>query len=88
MSKNHSFRLSPEKFFFLRSGATVKSLRELAFLMEVITDDDFRHHANEQRNDFANWAKDVFGEHRMAKSLENARDRKEAPIAILKHLIR
>ena len=52
-----------------------------------MTDDIFKHHVNEMKNDFANWIKDVFKEEKLAKELFKTTDKDKTQIIILKHVI-
>ncbi|MDD5087074.1 MAG: hypothetical protein PHV16_04965, partial [Candidatus Nanoarchaeia archaeon] len=49
-----------ENCFILCNGQQVKNVKELADALEVLDDDVFNHHVTFDRNDFANWIKDVF----------------------------
>jgi len=62
--------------FYLRNGRAIKSLHELAQVIES-SDDDYKYHVNGQRNDFATWVHDVFKDPRIAKKLTQARNRME-----------
>ncbi len=62
----------PTKYFWLRSGRGLRSLRELANVLPSIGEEEWRYHVNEEKNDFANWIRDVFGQHRLAEALRRA----------------
>lgn len=53
--------------FYLVDGRVLQNLRQLSDALTNIHEDVFKHHVNSERNDFSNWAKDVFQE----KSLSN-----------------
>ncbi len=77
-----------EKYFFLIDGSALKSIEELADALDKMSEDMFYYHANDLKNDFARWVRDVFSEAELAKELEEARSIERAQIALLKHLIR
>lgn len=61
--------LRPEEYFYLRSGSSLKSIEELSDAIDSISKDDFLFHVNSEKNDFANWTKDVFDEKELAEKL-------------------
>jgi hypothetical protein len=79
--------ISPEKYFVLCNGTTIKDIHELAHVIESISDDEFRFHVNAEKNDFSNWIRDVFAQEALAEKLKGTECRKEFQIALLKHVI-
>jgi len=79
-------KIAPEHYFSLCTGALVKDIKELAFILEYLSDEELNHHINSGRNDFSNWIRDVFGEKKLAEDLSKTKDRKEMQIILLKHL--
>jgi len=71
----------PHHEFHFCNGLYVKNLHELLLAFETITDDVYGYHANEQKNDFSSWIKDVFEDEELASNLR-IKDKEEA-IAIL-----
>jgi len=78
--------IPPEKYFVLRSGATIKDLKELALMLDRIDDSDFTFHVNDSKNDFACWIDDVFGRKDIADAIRPIKDKKESQIVLLKQL--
>ncbi|MBM3200133.1 hypothetical protein FJZ53_04280 [Candidatus Woesearchaeota archaeon] len=62
-----------DRCFWMCDGQVLKSLRELASSLKSMNDDTFRYHVNSEKNDFANWVKEVIGDEELARSL--SRDR-------------
>lgn len=60
-----------DKAFYIYSGPKVKSLRELASELDVMSDESFRHHTT-GKNDFSAWVKGVFKDAALASDIENA----------------
>jgi hypothetical protein len=78
--------IPPEKYFVLRSGATIKGIDELALMLDRIEDSDFSFHVNDSKNDFASWISDVFGRKDLADSIRSIRDKRESQLMLLKQL--
>jgi hypothetical protein len=82
----HVREIPAEKYFVLHSGATIRSVEELAHMMDSIPDSDFSFHVNSEKNDFANWIRDVFGRAELADTILPIKDKKESQIVLLKHV--
>ena len=69
---------APEKYHFvLKDGRRLRSLYELVDELETMSDDTFRHYANEFKNDFANWIEFVIGERALADEVRRLRARQD-----------
>ncbi len=89
MYRSREFGKAPvEKHFVLQDGRKIESLFQLIDELETMGEDVFRHHVNEMRNDFANWARDVFASSSLAEEMQMVRDRIDTQRAIMKHLLR
>ena len=77
-----------EHHFVVADGRKLKNIIELADALETMSEEIFRHHSNEFRNDFANWVKDVFYDHSLAEDISRAKNRFETQIAILRRLVK
>src|SRR3989338_1256309 len=75
--KNILSDVEPKHYFWLNDGTAIKNLQELRDAMARMSDDVFRHHASESRNDFHNWVRDIHKDKRLAGLLLNARSREE-----------
>ena len=62
---------SEDKAFYIYSGPKVKSLRELASELDVMSEESFRHHTT-GKNDFSAWVKGVFKDAGLASDIEKA----------------
>ena len=78
--------VTPDKYFVLCDGKTIKDYQELASLLETLNDDVFFYHVNNERNDFANWVNDVFGEEKLANDIRKSKNKTEIIAIIYKHL--
>ncbi len=73
------------KSFFLANGEEVKSAKTLADKLEEMPEEVFKHHVNQEKNDFANWIKDIFKAEDLASKMNS--DRKDIRIEIYKYLL-
>ncbi len=77
-----------EHHFIVADGRKIKNIIELADALETMSEEIFMHHANELKNDFSSWVKDVFYDHSLAEDIARARNRLETQIAILRRLVK
>ena len=77
-----------EHHFVVADGKKLKNIIELADALETMSEEIFRHHANEFKNDFSSWVKDVFYDHSLAEDISRAKNRLETQIAILRRLVK
>ncbi|MBI2541691.1 hypothetical protein HYV80_03205 [Candidatus Woesearchaeota archaeon] len=77
-----------EHHFVVADGRKLKNVMELADALETMTEEIFRHHANEARNDFSSWVKDVFYDHSLAEDISRAKNRLETQVAVLRRLVK
>ncbi len=77
-----------DKRFIVSDGSVLKNIRELADALDSMTEDIFRAHVNDFKNDFANWVRDVFNEHDLAKALTEAKTRINSQLAVLKCVVK
>lgn len=76
-----------EKHFIVSDGKKLKNVKELIDELELMNDETFSFHANEYKNDFANWLRDVFSHEHFAKEMEKVGSRLDAQRALMKKLI-
>jgi len=71
--------LVPEEYVFrCHDGRILKNMKELGEALAVMADETFAYHSNSEKKDFSNWVRDVIGDEKLAKDLENALDRNQA----------
>ncbi|MBM3120159.1 MAG: hypothetical protein FJ006_11565 [Chloroflexi bacterium] len=69
---------SGDRCFFCQDGCISKNLYQLVECLDHISEDSFRHHVTEVKNDFSNWVRDVFGDDKLANNLSRCTDSTEA----------
>ena len=77
-----------EHHFVVADGRKIKNIIELADALETMSEEIFRHHVNDFKNDFSTWVKDVFYDHSLAEDIARAKNRLETQIAILRRLVK
>ena len=68
-------RLRPEQHFVVADGNRLKNILDLADALETMSEDVFKHHSNELKNDFSSWVRDVFYDHSLADDISMAKTR-------------
>ena len=63
------------KEFVLKNGTKLNSLKDLYGALSIISDDDFSHHVNETKNDFAIWIEHAHGEKFLAAAMRQTKHR-------------
>ena len=86
ISKDEAYRrlgdVLDDKRFWCHDSKVIKNLGELEEAFGNMSDETFRHHSGEDRNDFSNWVGDVVGDEKLARDLSEARSRIQAGKAI------
>lgn len=63
----------PEQYvFWCHDGHILKSMKELGEALSVMTDETYGYHSNAEKKDFSNWVRDIIGDEKMARGLEEA----------------
>lgn len=78
--------VTPDKYFVLCDGRKLKSGKELADTLQFISDDMFKYHVTDTKNDFANWINDVFGEPELAKKIRTIRNKMEVSVELYRYM--
>jgi hypothetical protein len=78
----------PENYFILIDGSTLKDMESLVEAFDRMSEDVFRYHVNEFKNDFASWVQEVFDEKDLSEELKLAQNLERAHITLLKHALK
>ena len=69
----------PEEYVFrCHDGRVLKNMKELEEALATMADETFAYHSNSEKKDFSSWVRDIVGDEKLAKDLENALDRNQA----------
>ena len=69
--------IAPHHYFHLRNGQSLKNLDELYPAISKMNDDEFRHHVNAAKNDFANWTYHILEKKELANKLFRTTNKEE-----------
>jgi hypothetical protein len=86
-SKSALPQAPPEHYFILADGRVLKDLKELADVLNDLADHIYRHHVNEQKNDFARWTEDIFKEAELAERMRKASNKHNTQLVIYRHIL-
>jgi len=72
-SKAHHLR--PEHYFYLTDGKILQNMEQLSTSLKDMNETVFKYHVNEDKNDFANWVRDVFGKQELAQKMQQTKNK-------------
>lgn len=78
--------VAPEKCFWINNGPILHNVYELLNALKAMDDAKFAHHANKEKNDFANWAADVLKDNYLARRLTRQATAKALAKALAKRI--
>ena len=79
----------PERQFWTCSGLILADLGALRKAFERgLSDEEYRYHANREKNDFSTWVEEVLGDRACAQALRRAKDKAAAAKAVAAALTR
>ena len=67
-----------DKVFWSNDGRIFKNMRELSDGLANMTEETYVYHVNAEKNDFANWVRDVIRDSDLAKNISKATNRTQA----------
>lgn len=69
----------PDQYtFWCHDGRIIRNIRELKDALELMGDETYAYHANNEKNDFSKWVKDIIGDEKLARDLSKASDKRQA----------
>ena len=74
--------------FHVADGMKLENLMQLMVYLEKMNDETYKYHANESKNDFSSWVKDVFEEPELAENLKTANTKESAQLIIARKLLK
>jgi len=69
--------INPHHYFHLRNGKSLKSLEELYSEIKTMSHEEFAHHVNHTKNDFANWTLHILEKPMLATQLSRVTSKHE-----------
>ncbi len=76
----------PEKAFWINNGPVLKNIIELANAARKLTPQQFTHHVNKAKNDFAKWAGEVVKDPELARKLRSIKTKEDLAEAVTERL--
>ena len=70
--------VNPECCFWVNNGPVIRNLEELHNAFDNMNNETFMHHANNEKNDFISWVKDVLGDKRLSDDLMKSKSKQSA----------
>ncbi len=58
-----------DRYFIVSDGSVIKNIYQLRTALEKMNQGTFAYHINPDKNDFANWIRDVIGDEKLAREL-------------------
>jgi chromosomal replication initiation ATPase DnaA len=78
----------PEEYiFWCCNGSTLRNMKELREAFATMTDEVFAYHANEDRNDFSKWVKDIIRDEKLARDLGKSVKRTQAAKCVAERIV-
>ncbi len=68
--------MEASEYFWINNGPIVGSLEELPNVIETISEEQFKHHVNSEKNDFVTWIDNCCNDSKLAKSLKRVKRKK------------
>lgn len=65
-------KITDENQAFILEGTRLHSLKDLYGALSDMSEDKFRHHVNERKNDFATWVEHTHGDKHLAQQMRQA----------------
>ncbi|MBU0472184.1 MAG: hypothetical protein KKF89_01520 [Nanoarchaeota archaeon] len=81
-------KAAPEVCFYMVEGTCCSDLCELSVAIDSLSDELFKHHVNDEKNDFANWIEAVMEDKELADALRQSKDKNRQVVEILKVVVK
>jgi hypothetical protein len=77
-SKKYLTKVPETLVFWCHDGQVFNDLEQLIAGFDLMSEETFMYHANEDKNDFSCWIIDVIGDEALAKDIKKAKSKTEA----------
>jgi len=82
MAEKFLGNVPPENCFWLCDGQALNNLNDLGKALKGMKKDTFIYHANKDKNDFANWIKDILTDEELSKKVGAAKTKSAVEKAV------
>jgi hypothetical protein len=76
-----------DKVFRCHDGRMMKNLEELGVALRQMSEETFRYHVNDGRNDFSKWVEDVIRDFELSSGLKDSSTRSQAGKAVADRIV-
>ncbi len=76
-----------EKRFWCSDGRVLKNLPQLETALKEMSEETFRYHSSEAKNDFSNWVRDVIGDEKLSMDLQKSTTRLQAAKSVAERIV-
>ncbi len=76
-----------KKTFWCSDGQILKNLPELGTALKKMSEETFRYHAIEAKNDFSKWVREVIGDEKLARDLQKSLTKAQAAKNVAERMI-
>ena len=80
-------KVDEARAFAVKDGRRVFSCVELADVLETLPDKVYRQHVTDEKNDFASWVTEVYGQAELGDKLDASKDRRDMLVQLLKYIL-
>ncbi len=78
MKKKELINADDSNLFWVNGNGSLRNIKELAESLRSMSEETFSYHVNAEKNDFANWVKEVLQDSKLAADLKSAKTRTAA----------
>jgi hypothetical protein len=78
VSKSWLANVPEDKVFWCHDGRIIKNVEELSAGLQQMSEETFRYHVTEQRNDFSKWIQDAIGDYELSTEQQNTGTKDQA----------
>jgi len=68
---------NPHHYFYSCNGAILRSMDDLLDYLKVVDGGTFGYHVNSEKNDYANWVRDILKDKALSDKMFRVKSRKE-----------
>ena len=79
--------VNPENYFRVANGTVIKGLMDLDSSLESMSEETFKYHVNDYRNDFSTWIRETIKEEKLANDLLLTRDKTKTQVLVLRGIV-
>ncbi len=76
-----------EQSFWVNNGPIIRNLKEFAAAVRKLKPEQFMHHVNKEKNDFAKWVEEVIGDKMLAQKIKALKTKDSVAKAISQRVV-